>query len=70
MKLVAIQGNGVGERCRLLLHVSGNIPDLNAPFIEAHWYEADADISTDPYGEIEVDYEAPSHRWQGWVTFD
>jgi hypothetical protein len=69
-KLVALQGHGIGDGCRLLLHISGNIPALNSQFFEAHWYLADGDISSEPFGEVAVDYDRPSKRWTGWPSFD
>lgn len=68
-KLVAIQENGLEERCDLLLHIAGNVPELNAPFFEAHWFEAESTISAEAFGEIDVNYETPSHRWLGWERF-
>jgi hypothetical protein len=69
VELVAIQGNGPAAQSRLLLHISGNIPALNAPFFEGHWFETDSAVSQDPFGEIEVDYDLPGPRWEGWPEF-
>ena len=38
-KLVAIQENGLEEKCQLLLHIVGNLPEPNAPLFKdyARW---------------------------------
>jgi hypothetical protein len=70
LKLIAAQGKRVGALSKLVLQIAGYLPALNAPFIETHWFTLNADISSEKYGDVDVDYDKPYKSWTGWGEFE
>lgn len=69
-KLLAIQGRPVNFRDRLVIHVSGTMPDLGETFVERQAFELPDSVSEAPYGGVHIEYGSDSRSWSGWAGFD
>jgi len=71
-RLFRLQGNEFEHELRLLIVISGKIPELGTEFIEHHWYTLPTDIDWSKFQEIDVSYEPSSNsrKWRGWDNFD
>ncbi len=70
MRLATICGEQIGERDRLVIHVSGAMPEVSETFVERHAFELCTDVTDEPYGRIYLDYYEDPKTWDGWEGFD
>ncbi|HEY5053584.1 MAG TPA: hypothetical protein VII45_09275 [Solirubrobacterales bacterium] len=68
--LVTIRERPIGDRDRLVVHVSGAMPDVNETFIERHAFDLPGSVSSEPFGVIHLDYGEDPKTWDGWDGFD
>lgn len=71
-RLFRLQGNEFEHELRLLIVISGKVPELGAEFIEHHWYTLPSDIDWGKFQEIDVSYDPSSNskEWKGWDNFE
>jgi hypothetical protein len=69
-ELRAIQGTPINPRDRLVVHVSGTMPDLGESFVERQAFELPDSVSDAPYGGVHIEYGSDSRGWPGWSGFD
>jgi hypothetical protein len=68
--LVKLQGRAVDSRDRLVVHVSGTMPDLRGTFVERYAFDLPESVSEVPWGGVQVAYRTKSKTWDGWDGFD
>jgi hypothetical protein len=71
-RLFRLQGHEFEHELRLLIVISGKVPELGAEFIEHHWYTLSTDIDWGKFQDIDVSYELSSNsrKWKGWDNFE
>ncbi len=70
LRLLAIEGRPVGIRDRLVVHVSGTMPEVAETFVERHSFDLPEAVSDEPYGLVLLEYGTDSRTWGGWDGFD
>lgn len=70
MRLLRIHGREVGSRDRMVVHVSGTMPDVAETFVERRAFDLPEDLTDRPWGRIHLRYGGDSKSWGGWEHFD
>lgn len=70
LRLDKIHGREIGERDRLVVHVSGAMPEVAETFIERRAFDLPGALTDRPWGRIHLEYGKDSSFWQGWDGFD
>ena len=69
-RLEGIQGRRINARDRLVVHVSGTMPDLGETFVERQAFDLPDAVTEAPYVGVHIEYGANSRGWSGWPRFD
>jgi hypothetical protein len=69
-RLEKIEGRPINSRDRLVVHVSGSMPDVGETFVERHAFDLLGAVTAEPYGLIHIEYGKDSLSWGGWDGFD
>lgn len=69
-RLVRIHGREVGSRDRLVVHVSGSMPDVAETFVERRAFDLPESLTDRTWGRIHLHYGTDSKSWGGWEGFD
>ena len=70
LRLEKIHGRTVNSRDRLVVHVSGSMPDVAETFVERRAFELPEVLTDRPWGKIHLVYGTHSKTWDGWEEFD
>ena len=71
LRLATIQGEDIGPKDRLVVHVCGSMPGIGKTFIERRAFDdLSKTITDEPYGGIELHYGEDPKTWGGWPGFD
>ncbi|HST69366.1 MAG TPA: hypothetical protein VLI94_06885 [Solirubrobacterales bacterium] len=70
LRLVKIHGREIGSRDRLVVHVSGSMPDVAETFVERRAFDLPESLTDNAWGRIHLRYGTRSKAWEGWEGFD
>jgi len=70
LRLVRIHGREIGSRDRLVVHVSGSMPDVAETFVERRAFDLPEALTDRAWGRIHLRYGTSSKSWEGWENFD
>lgn len=69
LRLVRVHGREIGSRDRLVVHVSGSMPDVAETFVERRAFDLPEALTNRPWGRIHLRYGTSSKTWDGWEDF-
>jgi hypothetical protein len=70
LRLLKIHGREIGSRDRLVVHVSGSMPDVAETFVERRAFDLPEALTDRVWGRIHLRYGTDSKTWRGWESFD
>lgn len=70
LRLDKIHGRQVTDRDRLVVHVTGAMPEVAETFVERQAFELPGALTDRPWGRIHLRYGTASKTWAGWDRFD
>jgi hypothetical protein len=70
LRLDKIHGRKITDQDRLVVHVSGAMPDVAETFVERQAFELTEALTDQPWGRIHLSYGTASKSWAGWDGFD
>lgn len=70
LHLERIHGRQIGDRDRLVVHVSGAMPDVAETFVEREAFHLPEALSDRTWSRIHLRYGHDSRTWEGWDGFD
>lgn len=70
LRLDKIHGRKVTPTDRLVVHVSGAMPDVAETFVERRAFDLPEALTDQPWGRIHLRYGTASKAWAGWDAFD
>lgn len=70
LRLEKIHGREINPRDRLIVHVSGSMPEVAETFVERRAFDLPTALTTRPWGRIHLRYGTNSRTWEGWDEFD
>jgi len=70
LRVAKIHGREVNARDRLIVHVSGSMPEVAETFVERRAFDLPAALTSRPWGRIHLRYGTNSKTWGGWDEFD
>jgi hypothetical protein len=70
LNLERIEGRLITARDRLVVHVSGSMPEVGETFVERHAFALPEAITDEAFGLVHLEYGKDSKSWGGWDGFD
>jgi hypothetical protein len=70
LRLERIHGRKITAQDRLVVHVSGAMPDVAETFVERRAFELPEAVTDRPWARIHLRYGTASKSWAGWNEFD
>jgi hypothetical protein len=70
LHLDRIHGRQITAQDRLVVHVSGAMPDVAETFVERRAFELPEALTDRAWGRIHLRYGTASKSWRGWAGFD